>query len=155
MHWWNIDFSMVYDLAAGYENLAVAAKLRGERALGAVSGKANRAVRLATTVSASGTVPIDFAALSGPAGETIVLDEVYLVIGVIKTAGGTGTLAKGASNGFTGFGSDWTFQIYGGAPFALPCGNGLTVDSTHKTATFTNTGSGSIDIELYVLGRDG
>lgn len=153
-HQISVDLVFVHDLAAGYDDLVVAGKMRAEVAVGTTTGKGNRALRLATTVSASGTVPIDLAALTGPAGETIALDDVQAIGGRIITPGGTGTLAKGASNGFTGFGTDWSFTIYGARPFLLPCSSGLTVDSTHKTMTFTNTGGSSVDIEIFILGRD-
>lgn len=148
---WSLDWMRVF--AAGYEPLRVSANGESAIEIGTTDTKADIAVRLATTLAASATVDVDLRALIGAAGETISLAEVHGLAGLIKTAGGTGTVTPHATNGWTGMGSGYVIPVSANGVFVLANGPGIAVSSTNKVFTFTNTGAASADIELYILGR--
>jgi hypothetical protein len=148
---WSLDF--VRALSAGYEALRVSASGESAIEVGTTDGKADVVVRLATTLAASATVDVDLRALVGAAGETITLAEVHGIVGVIKTAGGTGTVTPHATNGWTGLGSAYSIPVSANGVFAIANGPGIAVSSTNKVFTYTNTGAASADIELYIVGR--
>jgi hypothetical protein len=97
------------------------------------------------------TTTIDLTSFTNLAGEAVNLAKALAM--VVTCAGGSVVLKPGASNGLSG----WFFGSTDGIAFADgdsmiflrdPGKTPVTVDSTHKTITFTVTGSPTVTVAI-------
>ncbi|AMV27371.1 hypothetical protein VT84_23430 [Gemmata sp. SH-PL17] len=108
------------------------------------------------TIAAAGSTTIDLKSFTNLAGEAVAFTKALAI--VVKVAGTTGVLkiTPGASNGLVWFaGSTDGLVVKAGESFTQagdPTGNGITVDATHKTLTFANTGGTSITVAVVIVG---
>lgn len=104
----------------------------------------------------AGAVTLDLTAITGPDAGTISYSGKK--IRAIKfraksTSAGAFTIAKGASNGYTGFGSAFSVTLpanaAGGAWFMFyDAGGGTAVSGTVKTLDITGTGTQVIEVAV-------
>ncbi|AMV25527.1 hypothetical protein VT84_14105 [Gemmata sp. SH-PL17] len=108
------------------------------------------------TIASSASTTIDLKSFTNLAGESVALTKALAI--VVKVAGTSGVLkiTPGASNGLVWFaGSTDGHVVRAGESFTQagdPTGSGITVDSTHKTLTFANTGATSITVTVAIVG---
>ncbi len=108
------------------------------------------------TIAASGSTTIDLKSVTNLAGESVAFTKALAI--VVKVAGTSGVLklTPGASNGLVWFaGATDGHVVRAGESFTQagdPTGSGITVDATHKTLTFANTGASSIDVTVVIVG---
>jgi len=94
----------------------------------------------------AGLATIDLTALTGLDGTSRTLNALKVVLAKFKNPGANPiTIAKGAANGYTGFGSAFSHTIPPGgtASFNLSTG-GVAVDGTHKTLDVSGTGTDTL-----------
>lgn len=119
----------------------------------AADGSPNLAMKYSVTLAAAATQTINLWALDDAMGTTHEAVEIHAVVLTCSTSGGKGTLTKGASDGFTGFGSSYTLPITASAPLVLPSAAGIAVSTTDKNVVVTNTGAASATFSVYILAR--
>lgn len=119
----------------------------------AADGSPNLAIKYSVTLAAAATQTINLWELDDAMGTTHEAAEIHAVVLTCSTAAGKGTLTKGASDGFTGFGSSYTLPITASAPLVVPSGDGLAVSTTNKNVVVTNTGAASATFSCYILAR--
>ncbi len=108
------------------------------------------------TIAASGSTTIDLKSFTNLAGESVAFTKALAI--VFKVAGTSGVLklTPGASNGLVWFaGATDGLVVKAGESFTLagdPTGSGITVDATHKTLTFANTGATPITVTVVIVG---
>lgn len=100
----------------------------------------------------AGAATLDLTAIATTDGRTVNLNA--LKVRTVKiTALGTNanpvTVAKGAANGYTGFGASFSETVrVGGETVKYDGGNGVAVDATHKTLDLTGTLAEGVLIEF-------
>lgn len=104
---------------------------------------------------------IDLQSFTNLAGEAVVFTAVLgIVVRVVPTvaasAGVSLTITPGASNGLAWFAGATDGLVVGAnESFALcgdPDGDGVTVDATHKTLNFENTGADAASVTVVIVG---
>lgn len=105
----------------------------------------------------TGAVTIDLTSLTGLNGAALSMSGSKGRVIKIKAPAGNGasmTIAKGASNGYTGLGSAFSVTLPPGAEFCFYDGGaGGTVGSGSKTLDVSGTGS-SDTLQVEVVGGD-
>ncbi len=104
-----------------------------------------------TFALSSGAVTIDLTNLVGPGGAAVSQNgKKGRLIRFSNPAGNASiTVAKGATNGFTGMGAAFSVTIPGGGDVTFyDGGNGGTVGSGSKTLDVTGTGSQSFNVTV-------
>lgn len=119
----------------------------------AADGSPNLAVKYSVTLAAAATQNIDLFGLNDALGQSIEAAELHALVIVCTTPAGKGTITKGASDGFTGFGSSYTLPVTASCPLVLPSAAGIAVSNTDKIVTLTNTGAASATFSAYILAR--
>lgn len=143
-----------YDLmSALYTALPVGVDWSSEIVAGSSSDEADSAIRLQYTIAGSGTQDIDLTALTGSAGQTVSLAELHLIVAQAGSADRF-TITPHATNGFTGLGSAYSVPVHRGATIVYHRPSGVTITSTDKVFTITNTEATSGTINLLIVGRD-
>jgi len=140
-------------MSSGYPNLPVSIDWTSEIVIGSSSDEADSAVLLSYTIAGSGTQDIDLTALTGAAGQTISLTELHLIVAIGGTADRF-TLTPHATNGFTGLGAAYSVPVHRAPVLAYHRPSGVTITSTDKVITITNTESAAGTIKLLLVGRD-
>ncbi len=109
----------------------------------------------ANVVLSSGAATVDLRSLIGAGGGAVDLNTLKGRLFKFKapaTNGAAITVAKGASNGFTGLGSAFSVTIPpGGEAVFYDGGNGTAVSSTVKTLDLAGTGS-TDNLNIEVVG---
>lgn len=119
----------------------------------AADGSPNLAIKYSVTLAAAATQTIDLFSLNDALGQSVEATELHALVITCVTAGGSGTLTKGASDGFTGFGSTISLPVTASCPLVLPSAAGIAVSGTNKNVVVTNTGAASATFNAYILAR--
>lgn len=102
-----------------------------------------------TVTLTAGAYTLDLTSMTGTNGATV--DATGKKIRFLKIvndhATQTLTVAKGASNGHTGFGSSFSLRVDGGGALLLRYGS-VAVGSGDKTFDFTGTGTNTFQLSL-------
>jgi len=106
-----------------------------------------------TVTMSGGAATIDLTSLSGTQG-TVSGSALKVQMMVIQGKSGNGaavTVAKGASNGYTGFGSAFSVTIPSAGAECVLYGNNAfgSVDSTHKTLDVSGTGTDALNCTVW------
>lgn len=139
-----------------YPSLPVEFAIEGGFTLGAfgtaADGAPNWAVKLEVTLAAAATQVLDLYSLTNPLGASDNMAEFHALICTAST-GGRGTVTKGASDAFTGFGTNYTFPFSAKCPLVVASDPGIAVSNTDKNVLITNTGAASATFTAYILAR--
>ena len=153
----HIDGTFFHRTSSLYPAIPVALDISGGFTVGAYAtaadGSPNLAIKYSVTLASSGTQNLDLFSLNDALGQSIEAAELHVLIVECVTAGGKGTITKGASNGFTGFGSSYTLGVAAACPLVMPSLSGLAVSSTDCVVTLTNTTATSATFNAYILAR--
>lgn len=100
----------------------------------------------------AGTASIDLTALTGTNGATVNLNGLRVVAIKFKAKGnntGALTIAKGATNGYTGLGASFSITLpIGGETVFYGVAGAAAVSGTLKVFDLTGTGTDSVDVEI-------
>lgn len=109
------------------------------------------------TIPAGTNQTIDLTSFTNLAGETVALTKVLAM--VVTVSGPTGVLkiTPGTSNGLAAwfFGATDGIVMADGDQLSFardPAKTPVTVDATHKTIKFANTGAASITVTVVIIG---
>ena len=105
------------------------------------------------SLAASANQTIDFSSFTDLAGNTVTPTKVYAILVKPTGTGAVIQIAPGASNPLTWFfgGTTPTVSVPAGGAMLLMQTGPTTIDGTHKTLKFTNTGSGALLCDLVVI----
>jgi hypothetical protein len=98
----------------------------------------------------SGAITLDMTAMLDPNLGTVSisgLTPAHVKLRNPSTNANSITIAKGASNGYTGFGASFSVTLAPGSEILLRVGS-IVVDGTHKTLDLTGTGSQALSIQI-------
>lgn len=113
----------------------------------------NKIFTVSEMIAGSGTYTIDLTSLTDLINEAIDFSAILLLF--MLPTGSSVSIAPGVSNGLQIFGTTSPVDVpVNGVLFwgGNPAGTGLTVDSTHKTLTFTNLTATAATLELVIAG---
>jgi hypothetical protein len=152
----NINGTFFNRASTGYPSLPVEFNVDGGFTIGAFGGAAdgapNWAVRLEITLAAAGTQVLDLYTLTNALGAMETMVEFHTLICTVSS-GGRGSVTKGASDPFTGFGSNYTLPFSAKCPLVIGSDPGIAVSNTDKNVLITNTGAASATFTAYLLAR--
>ena len=152
-HFLRLAGTFLFDSTAPFPDVPVSFDREWSVDSGSTTGKANKVFTYQTnSIAAAGTFDVDLTALFGPSGE-FAPNYVASFIGWCITPGGTGTLTKHATNGWTGLGSAYTIPL-GTGPFVLTSDAGIAITATDKVVTLTNNSAAAATYRFYMLLRD-
>ncbi len=105
------------------------------------------------TVSAAADQTIDLSSFTDPLGTAVAAAKVYLLMLVPTGTNAEAKLEPGASNGLTWFLSGTTpaVTVPAGGVFLFAESAGETINGTHKNIKVTNTGSGTLTLDVVAL----
>lgn len=108
------------------------------------------ATNYSTVTLSGGAATINLASLTGVNGAAQDLTGKKIRWLKLKNTGSnTVTISKGASNGYTGFGSAFSLEIKGGGEVLIYCaGNGVAVASGDRTLDLVGTGTDSFSLAI-------
>lgn len=139
---------------SGFPALGIAKDWLSETEIGSSTTKADRAVLISASISGSGSLAINLAALTGPGGETISLDLVHLIMMRSTTSGATLSVEPGASDGWDGFGSSGYSIVFGKGAFLWHVETGFPVASDKKNIKIDNDALTAATVEILIIGQD-
>jgi hypothetical protein len=140
--------------AAGYvsssQNAVTYNGGNAEATLNASSTPAATVHAVGKVALSSGTATLDLTSLTGLNGAAVSLSGLKpRVILMHNTGANAMTVAKGASNGYTGLGSSGSLTIPpGGKVLLYPGANGTAVGSGDKTLDLTGTGAQELKYQI-------
>jgi hypothetical protein len=153
----HIDGTFFHRTSSLYPAIPVALDINGGFTVGAygtaADGSPNLAFKRSVTLASSGSGDINLFSINDALGQTVEAVELHVLILECVTPGGKGTITKGASNGFTGFGSSYTLGVAAECPLIMPSGAGLALSGTDCVVTLTNTTATSATFNAYILAR--
>ncbi|MBP3956468.1 hypothetical protein J8F10_14400 [Gemmata sp. G18] len=116
----------------------------------------NQAYAAVLTIASAGSTTVDLKSFTNLAGESVALTKALGIVVKVEGTSGVLKITPGASNGLVWFaGATDGHVLRAGESFCQagdPAGSGITVDATHKTMTFANTGATSIDVTVVIVG---
>jgi hypothetical protein len=109
------------------------------------------------SITASGTQAFDLTSFTNLISESVTLMHALVLVIQVTGTNAVVTLGPSASNGLVWFfgGTSPTIAVPNGGFFAYSLGaasTGQVIDSTHKSMTLTNTGSGTATVVISILG---
>ncbi len=126
---------------------------------GTTEGKANLGWSDYEAEIADGaTRNLDLRALTGPLGSTLTMVEVRAIGIFVRNEDSPATpeltIAKGASNGFTGLGAAFSVKIKGGTWFWLVCPKDgkISTGASDKVLDISNASGATVTYSLVVIG---
>lgn len=124
---------------------------------GTSSNKANRAWSdYGATLAAAGTRNLDLRALTNVFGAAVTMAEIRAVGIYVRDTADTDHLdfAKGASNGFTGFGTNFSMRVQRGTWIWLVCplDGEYPTGASDKVLDITNNSAATVTYDLVVIG---
>lgn len=128
----------------------------GSIEVGDASGKANVIAHVNASISASGTLDVGFGgSVPSPLGDKALTRVNGLMFKAPPTNAGTISIEPGASNGWTGFGTDYLIPLAPGGCITIWSPAGITSSPTDWQLLLTNqSGAGASTVEIFVIGRD-
>lgn len=138
----------------GYKDLKWPSQTKSFR-LTPASSVADSILATRYTIAAAGTQVIDLSSFTDAAGDTITGAKA---VGILLIPTGTNAkvkLEKDATNGLVWMlGATSTIEIPAGGVFCACEPVGTTIDGTHKRLLLTNTGSGSLTLDVVIFVKD-
>lgn len=124
---------------------------------GTAGSKADRAWGdYGATLAASATRNLDLRALTNALGASISMTEIRAVGLYVRNVASTDSLdiAKGASNGFTGFGASFSMRVQRGTWVWLVCpvDGEYPTGASDKVLDITNNSAAEVTYDIVVIG---
>ncbi len=106
---------------------------------------------IGATLANSATRNLDLRALTGQSGATLTMAEVRMIR---ITSDVDLTIAKGASNGWTGLGASFSMLVVGGGTYILvnPTNGKMATGASDKVLDITNSSGGTATYSIEVIG---
>lgn len=103
-----------------------------------------------TGALSAGAATVDLTSLTGTNGAAVTFLALKVRVIKLKNTGAADlTIAKGASNGHTGFGSSFSVTVHAGGEVTIyDGGNGVAVSGSDKTLDLSGTGTNAFQLSL-------